>query len=800
MFWDDAKVGSKVLDITLTGRDRGKDGRIPMAGIPYHAVDSYLPRLVKAGYKVAICEQIGSPDGKGLMRREIVRVVTPGTLMAEGSLEKKENNYIFSLFYFAQKETVGVSLADLSTGDFLVQEFKLEKKAQIEEILKETIYRFTPAECILTSQDYSDAEILSFLKSENQISISFFDQADSYINSPDKFLKNHFHVKNLASFGLEDKEVAQKAGVLLLSYLLNTQRSSLAHITGIGLLNRENSVSLDHSTIQNLELFSSLRIGSKRGSLVEYLDRTQTSMGGRLLRSWIRNPLQNPKILEERYDVISFFISHIDIYEKLQELLTEITDVERILSRLSIGIGNPLDLKSLEFSIKKILETKIFLDTLSKESESGSLTTILDEVQQDISQELADLTLYLQRTIQENPPVDAKSGGIICAGINHELDSLKTGISFSKDWLSQLESQERQETGINSLKVRYNKVYGYYIEITKSNLASVPEHYIRKQTMVGGERFITEELKEHETKILSSEEQINNLEYALFLEAVKKVLEYTTRIKDASLAIATLDCLLCFTHFALTQGFVRPTLVDDGSIDIEDGRHPVVESLLELGSFNPNDTFLEKKSLSLLILTGPNMSGKSVYIRQVALIVLLAQIGCFVPAKSAKITPVDKIFVRSGASDMISSGVSTFMLEMLEVAYILNNVTQDSLVIMDEVGRGTSTYDGISLAWAIAEHLVSSKIGCKTLFATHYHELCALEEKYPQKVKNLAVMVKQDLAGKPVFMYKIIEGFAEHSYGISVAEMAGVPAKVTEAARKILQDLELGRLRVTVSQ
>ncbi|HDQ88537.1 MAG TPA: DNA mismatch repair protein MutS [candidate division WWE3 bacterium] len=796
MFLEDAKIGAEILDITLTSRDRGKDGKIPMAGVPYHAVDSYLPRLVKAGYKVAICEQIGSPDSGGLMKREIVRVVTPGTLMTEGCLEKKENNYIFSLVYSetAKKTQLGLALADISTGEFLVQEFSLETKKEIGEVLKEFIYTYNPTECVLTSTDYNDTEILEIIRNNPSVCVNFAPENSPSLASPEKYLKTQFKVANLSSFGIEDREFAQKAGVLLLTYLSESQKSSLDHITSISLINREGFVSLDSATIQNLELFSSLRNGSKRGSLIEYLDKTQTSMGGRLLRLWVRNPLQRVEEIESRYNAIDFFVSNVNYFEKLREWLTEITDIERILGRLSVGIGNPVDLKSLEYSLQKALELREFF-----EAPEITLPEILIHIRDQISVEMRDLIKYLQSTIKEDPPIDPKNGGIVCTGVNTELDDLKNSISYSKDWLSKLEVQQREATGISSLKVRFNKVYGYYIEITKPNLALVPENYIRKQTMVGGERFITEELKEHEEKILSSEEKINELEYTIFLEAVKKVLEYTLQIKKAAYSIASLDCLLDFAHFGLKNDFTRPTLVSTGVLEINEGRHPVVENSLEIGAFNPNSTFVNKNNPSLLILTGPNMSGKSVYIRQVAIIVLLAQIGCFVPAKSAKITSVDKIFVRSGASDMISAGISTFMLEMLEAAYILNNATQNSLVIMDEVGRGTSTYDGISIAWAIAEYLISSKLGSKTLFATHYHELCALEEKYPKKVKNYSVLVKQNSEGSPVFMHKVVEGSAEHSYGISVAEMAGIPMEVTKNARKILQDLESRGLRVTVS-
>lgn len=780
MFLDDARLGAEVLDITLTSRDRGKDGRIPMAGVPYHAVDSYLPRLVKAGHKVAICEQIGDPDSGGLMKRDVVRIVTPGTLLNESSLEKKENNYIFSLFLSGKR--IGVALADLSTGDFRVQEFK---DLELSEVLSEEIFRFNPSECIIPLEIYNDSSILQVLKTNGDLNIYFYEEASFYLDNAEKTLQDHFGVKSLSSFGLQDREQAQKAASLLLGYLYSTQKGKVKHISKLSLINRKDFVSLDKSTIINLEIFNTLRENNRKGSLVGFLDRSRTSMGGRLLRSWLRNPVKDSRILEDRYDLVDFYLKNLDQYEQLKKMLLEVADIERILSRLSVGLGNPVDLTSMKTSLKMVLEIKEIL------SQNTVSTKLQEELVDSISLNLKEVTDFIDRYVISEPPIDPKNGGFIKEGVNSTLDELRNKISGSQEFLENMEECQKKETGISSLKVRSNKVYGYYIEITKANLDQVPEHYIRKQTLVNSERFITPELKKHEEVIVQAEEKINNLEYELFKKVVDEVVSYNKEIQQASKAIATLDCLLTFATLALEKSFTRPVLLEDGSLEIIKGRHPVVEDLMPLGEFNPNDTLLNKEDHQLLILTGPNMSGKSVYIRQVALITLLAQIGCFVPAERARISPVDKIFVRSGASDMISSGISTFMLEMIEASYILNNATSDSLIVMDEIGRGTSTYDGISIAWSIASYLVTHKdLKPKTLFATHYHELCELEKKFPDSIKNYQVLVQEDSEGEPLFLHKVVEGPAGHSYGIAVAHLAGVPEEVTKKAEKVLKRLE----------
>ena len=781
MFLEDAKLGAKVLDIALTSRDRGKDGRVPMAGVPYHAVDSYLPRLVKAGHKVAICEQMEDSSSGGLMKRDVVRVVSPGTLLNESSLEKKENNYIFSLYI--QSGNIGVAIADLSTGDFQAQEFD---DLPLEKVLSEEIFRFSPAECIVSLDDYNNPEILKALKQDSNLNIYFYDKASFYLDNSKETLKEHFKVKDLAGFGLKDKEAAQKASSLLLGYLYSTQKGKVEHISKISLVKRKEFVSLDQATLMNLEIFRTLREGSKKGSLIGYLDKTATSMGGRLLRSWLRAPLKDAEILNQRYDFVDFYLDNVDEYEVLKELLAEVADIERILSRLSVGIGNPVDLVSLKASLKVVFKLKDLIG-----ASSSVLTKQHQDILENISPRLQEVIDYLDSRIQEEPPLDPKKGGFVKSGVDKELDELRKRILGSKGFLENLQEVEQKETGIDSLKVKSNKVYGYYIEITKTNLDQIPDHYVRKQTLVNSERFITPELKKHENLVLKAEEEIHDLEYKLFLETIEEVVCFNKDLQSASKAIATLDCLLNFTTFALKDDFSRPQLTDNGSLEISKGFHPVVKDLLPLGEFNPNDTLLNKKENQILIITGPNMSGKSVYIRQVALIVLLAQIGCFAPAEKLKFSPVDKIFVRSGASDMISSGISTFMLEMIEASYILNNATSDSLIIMDEIGRGTSTYDGISIAWSIASYLVTKEdLKPKTLFATHYHELCDLEEKYPNSISNYQVLVEEDSEGEPVFLHKVVKGRAGHSYGIAVARLAGVPEEVTKKAETVLRRLE----------
>ncbi len=778
LFLEDAKIGAKVLDITLTSRDRGKDGRIPMAGVPYHAVDSYLPRLVKAGYKVAICEQVGeiTKDTK-LVERDVVRVVTPGTLLGEAALTQKENNYMAA--FTLRNGLLGMAFADISTGIFYADQVST---TEVKDVIATELSKFSPSECILPEVLYNQPGFLKVFQVCAGLNIYPFFDWDTYADGASAFLASHFGTHTLDSFDLCDKSLAQEATAALLGYLKYTQRGKVSHIREILPLKEENYVSLDRSTIVNLELLSTVKFGDKEGSLVNILDDTCTAMGGRMLRTWLLNPLRTVKDIEGRHNAVEAFLAEPIGRRNLCEELNKIADIERLISRLAVGIGNARDLVNLKTSLERVTLVKSMLADVTR--------PLVKTIRRDISVRLAGVVKVISEAIVEEPSLDLKNGGLIKDNVDSQLDSLRKEVRGSTDWISLLEEEEREKTGITSLKVRFNQVFGYYIEITKANLDLVPKHYMRKQTLVSTERFITPELKKHEDIVLSAKEKINELEYQIFLEVVSDVLAKIEIIQKAAQAIALLDCLLCFATLAERNDYHRPQIVGSGEISITEGRHPVVEQFLEGSQFVPNDVYLDLGESQLLILTGPNMAGKSVFIRQVALIVLMAQMGSFVPAKEAVITPVDKVFARSGASDVISRGISTFMLEMVETANILNNATSNSLIIMDEVGRGTSTFDGISIAWAVVEHLVSKgKSHPKTLFATHYHELQSLGEVYPKKIKNFQVLV--DGSGDdPVFLHKVVEGGADHSYGIAVAKLAGVPKGVVTRAGEILAQLE----------
>ena len=781
MFLDDAKIGANILNITLTSRDRGKDGRIPMAGIPFHAVDAYLPKLVRAGYKVAIAEQLSDPKEPGLVEREVIRVVTPGTILNEGSLEKKENNYIIGMH--VEGNLLGLAVADVSTGFFQANEYP---RKDIINVLVNELAKFGPSECVLPSTLYNNPDVLKAIRLNRDTSIFPYFEWDGFANNAKEFLEKHFGVKEIASFGIEDLSVAQKASAGLLGYLKYTQKDKISHIRKISTFDNNDYLILDRSTLINLEIFSTLRENKKHGSFVNYIDKTTTSMGGRLIRQWILKPLTKKENIEKRYEAVSEFLEKYNERISLKEKLGEICDIERVTSRLAAGIGNPKDLIMLKESLKKVGDIRDNLDEYK--------SPLLKNIQKRISKEALNISGYIDVMINEEPPFDPKSGGLIKSGVSLDLDDLRKKIDKSKNYISKLESTERKNTGISSLKVKFNQVFGYYIEITKSNLHLVPSNFIRKQTLVNAERFITPELKEHEEIILTADEKVKEIEYQKFLEVVENILEKTDDIQLLAHAVAELDCLINFADLAQEKNYCKPVLVTTGEIDIKNGRHPVVESVINAGSFVPNDTFLNDKNHQLLVITGPNMAGKSVYIRQVALIVLMAQMGSFVPAESAKISIADRIFVRSGASDVISMGLSTFMVEMVETANILNNATSKSLIVMDEIGRGTSTYDGISIAWSVAEYLVANgKVSPKTLFATHYHELQDLENKYPDKIKNYQVLVEEN-GDEPVFLHKVAKGGADHSFGIAVAKMAGVPKDVCSRAEKILEELHLRSL------
>ncbi len=779
LFLDDAEVGAKELGITLTQRPRGKDGRIPMAGVPFHAADSYISKLVKAGHKVAICEQVSEPDNKGIVDREVVRIVTPGTVMDEKSLEDRENNYTISLSL--DHKLIGIAVSDVSTGDF--QSYEFEYKNKYVQILSRELSTIRPLECILSEKLYKEHQLLKILSVHN-VNVYKFEDWEKYTLNPEKILKRHFGLKSLGVFGIDNKHHAITASAALLGYLKHTQKDKVGHIRKIRSYSQKDYLLLDSSTIANLELFSTIREQRDQGSLVYLLDQTSTAIGGRLLRDWVRRPLRRKEKIIQRLDAVEELNENPLLRNKIRKELGKLYDIERILSRLSVGIGIPADLVNLKQSIKHILSIKEILDNFKSQK--------IKKVNKGINQNIEDVANLIDNHLNENA-IGEKELELIRSGVNSNLDTLRNNISGEKKWIASLEQKERKRTGISSLKVKFNKVFGYYIEISKSNLDSVPEDYIRKQTIVNAERYITPELKEKEEKILRAEEKIEKLEEKILQELINKVLEHTQYIQDSAKLIAQLDCLATFAQIASSEQYVKPQINTKGKLSLKDGRHPVVEKMLQMDDkqFVPNDSQLDQKANQLLILTGPNMAGKSVYIRQVAVITLLAHMGSFVPARSADICLVDRIFVRSGASDVIASGLSTFMVEMVETAHILNHASDKSLIVVDEIGRGTSTYDGISIAWAVAEYLVKNT-RAKTLFATHYHELQMLEERYSKGIKNYQMAVEEE-NGEPIFLYKLKQGGTSHSYAVAVAKLAGVPVEVTQNAEQILEQLENNR-------
>jgi len=778
LFMEDAHIGSRVLSITLTAKRGGKDGRIPMAGVPYHAVDGYIAKLVRAGYKVAICEQLSPPNKRGIVERDVVRIITPGTLLDENILDKKENNYIVSLT--TDESSFSLSVADLSTGFFGV----LERESDtIEKILLDELSRLRPAECILPESLYNDADFLKLLTTIPQMNIFPYPAFDTFTIHAKDYVQKHFGVRTLESFGIEETSSVLQPAAALLSYLKETQKGNIDHIKKISSLTNDTGLVMDRSTILNLELFSTIREHDTKGSLLSVMDHTLTAMGGRLLKQWMKRPLVKKEYVEERLDAVEVLTQKHALRDGVRDLLEDIPDIERLLSRLSVNLGNARDLVNLKNSLKTILDMKKLLSVFQ--------TSLIEKQEKVIRRTLQDIIEKIETTIVDEPPITLKEGRMIRDNIHQELDTLRKIIGASKSWITELETDERKRTGISSLKIRFNRVFGFYIEVSKTNLEYVPETYMRRQTLVNAERFITKDLKKHEEIILTAEEKINEIEYKMYQKTLAYVLSNIEDIQSAGEAIANIDCLTSYSYLSEKKRFVRPKILYSGEIRIDQGRHPVVESLLEDTPFVPNDVVLDNITQSLLLITGPNMAGKSVYLRQVALIVLMAQMGCFVPAQSAHISIADRIFVRSGASDVITSGLSTFMVEMVETAFILNNATKNSLIVMDEIGRGTSTYDGISIAWAVAEHLVThTKPAPKVLFATHYHELQALEDQFPKQIKNFHMGVSEQ-KGEPIFLHTILPGGASHSFGVAVAKLAGVPKTVIKRATEFLQDMEL---------
>ena len=784
MFFDDAIVASRELEITLTSRACGLEEKAPMCGVPHHAVDIYVSRLISKGYKVAICEQLEDPKkAKGIVKRDVIRVVTPGTVIETNMLEEKKNNYIMSIvkkgIYY------GIAICDISTGDFYATQIKLNEN-NFEKLLDEYA-RYSPAEIVVNTAMGNSEKELNILKNRNNTFVTIRD--DKNFDENEENLLNLYtlvddYEKTKDEFNDEVLIVSAING--LLNYFTETQKVKLDHINKIKIYEVRKFMALDINARRSLELTERMRDKSKKGTLLGVLDRTSTSMGGRLLRRWINDPLLDIDEINERLDAVQEFKDNIMLRGDVIEVLKKVYDIERLAGKIAYGNVNARELISLKNSLSNLPSLKSIL-SIANSKMLKDLYNRLDE--------LEDIYILIDKAIVDDPPISVKEGGIIKTGFNSDIDEYRKASTEGKNWIIELETREKERTSIKNLKVGYTKVFGYYIEITKSFLSQVPENYIRKQTLTGGERFITEELKQIEDKILGSEEKVVNLEYDEFTKIRTEIARNIERLQNTANAVANIDVLADFATIAENNNYVKPEINEGTGINIINGRHPVIEKMVDNGTFVENDTYLNCDDTRVAIITGPNMAGKSTYMRQVAIIVLMAQIGCFVPAEKAEIGIVDKIFTRVGASDDLSSGQSTFMVEMNEVANILKNATPKSLVILDEIGRGTSTYDGLSIAWAVAEYIADKeKIGCKTLFATHYHELLGLEEKV-DGIKNYHVSVKEK-GEDVIFLRKILEGGTDESYGIHVAKLAGVPKNVVTRANKILRSLEKDGVKI----
>ncbi|GHU43385.1 DNA mismatch repair protein MutS [Clostridia bacterium] len=783
MFFEDAKTVSRELELTLTGKDCGLSERAPMCGIPHHACEPYLNRLVEKGYKVAICEQVGeASSGKGLMKREVARIVTPGTNIMSGSLEESKNNYLMCIAY--TQNHYGISVVDVSTGDYHVTELSEDKK------LLDEIARFAPAEIICNDAFFMSGIDIEDLKNRQGIVIYpleawYFDDDTTQLA-----LTNHFKVKDLKGLGLEDFSLGVTAAGALLRHLYDTQKNALSHLSHIRPYRIGGHLILDGFTRRNLELTETLREKQKRGSLLWVLDQTKTAMGARMLRSVIEEPLVDKEAIIRRQDALSELNEQPMLREEMREYLNGVYDMERLMGRISYQSASPRDLIAFHNSVSMIPAIKLILGDF-KANLLKELFTEMDE--------LPDLCSLIETAIDPTPPLSVREGGIIRDGYHEEVDRLRKAKTEGKQWLMELEEQEKEATGIKNLKIRYNKVFGYYLEVTNSFKSMVPQTYVRKQTLANAERYITPKLKELEDVILGAEDRLMTLEYDLFCQVREQIKGEVLRIGRSAKAIAYLDLLISLAVAAEKNNYCRPLITEDGSISIKDGRHPVVEKMIPNDMFIANDCYLDHDSQRISIITGPNMAGKSTYMRQVALIVLMAQIGSFIPASSAQIGIVDRIFTRVGASDDLASGQSTFMVEMTEVANILRNATENSLLILDEIGRGTSTFDGLSIAWAVVEYISNpGLLGAKTLFATHYHELTELEG-HLSNVNNYCIAVKEN-GDDIVFLRKIIPGGADRSYGIAVAKLAGVPDPVIERAKQIAKELSDHDLSAAISE
>lgn len=772
MFFEDAKIVSRGLELTLTGKDCGLSERAPMCGIPYHAAETYINRLIDKGYKVAICEQVEDPKtAKGIVKREVTRVVTPGTNLNMQELDEGKNNYLMAIVCVG--DHFGVSTADITTGDCYVTEIDEERK------LWDEINKFLPAEIIC-----NDAFLVSGVDVDdlrNRLHISVFALESWYFGDDlcKQTLLEHFKISSLEGLGLADYDSGVIAAGSLFRYLLDTQKNTMEHMNKIIPYTTDRYMVIDSSSRRNLELVETLREKQKRGSLLWVLDKTKTAMGARMLRSFVEQPLIDADAINERLDAVTELNMQAMLREEIREYLNPVYDLERLVSRISYRSANPRDLLAFKMSLEMIPHIKNLLANFT----SPLLVRINEQMDG-----LEDLYRLLEASITEDPPLAVKEGGIIREGYNEQVDTYRNSKTQGKSWLAQLEAEEKEKTGIRNLKIKYNKVFGYYLEVTNSFKDLVPEYYTRKQTLTNAERYITPKLKELEDMILGAEDKLFALEYDLFCQVREELAAQIPRIQETAKAIAQLDVYASLSVVAQRNNYVRPTVNTKGVIDIKNGRHPVVEKMINNDMFIANDTYLDNGSKRVSVITGPNMAGKSTYMRQTALIVLMAQIGSFVPAEKAKIGVVDRIFTRVGASDDLASGQSTFMVEMTEVANILRNATAKSLLILDEIGRGTSTFDGLSIAWAVIEHISNTKLlGAKTLFATHYHELTELEGKIPG-VNNYCIAVKER-GDDIVFLRKIVKGGADKSYGIQVAKLAGVPDSVLDRAKELVDEL-----------
>ncbi len=777
-FSDDAELVSKELGITLTKRNNGGD-QTPLAGFPFHSLDTYLPKLVKKGYKVAVCDQTESPEeakkaGRKIVNRDITEITTPGITLSEKLLEHKRNNYILSIHW--AKDRIGIAFSDISTGEFGLSETH-------EKTLPSFLASIQPSEILVTTK----------LKNKLPDEVKHFNitYIEEWVYEGDygyKILTDHFKTHSLKGFGVEELKTAHVAAGSLMHYMRDTQKAYLRHLRRLYAYESNEFMSLDPATKRNLELTASLQEGGVDGTLISIMDRTCTAMGGRLLRRWIMRPLKRLKPIQQRLDAVDVLFKNHEVRNNLREELDQVGDLERLISRICMGRTNARDIVQLKLSLIQIPKLKSLF--------SGTEDPLLADISGRLKL-MIELQERIHKALNDEPPASIRDGNMIREGFNQELDELRDIARNGKKYIAQIKDKLSEESGIPSLKIGYNKVFGYYIEVTNSHKDKVPEHFIRKQTLVNAERYITPELKEVEEKVLSAEERSKTLEFELFEEVRLYVAEFADEIQQIAHALAEIDCIQCFAEVAFKNNYAKPDVRDSEEIDIVKGRHPVVEKSLPLGEpFIPNDIQLSNGDQQIMIITGPNMAGKSIILRQTGLIVLMAQVGSFVPAESAIIGMVDKIFTRVGASDNLAAGESTFLVEMNEAANILNNATPRSLILLDEVGRGTSTFDGLSIAWSLAEYLHNqSSVAAKTLFATHYHELNELEQMY-DRIKNFNVQVKEH-EGKVIFLRKLVRGGADHSYGIQVANMAGLPAMVIDRAKVILKNLESHSLDIT---